>query len=111
MEEKKELTESPDYPVHLTDDNFDEAVKKYKVLIVDFWAAWCGPCRMIAPAIENLAKKYQGKIVFGKLNVDESSGTPTKFSIMSIPTLIVFKDGNIVGTFVGAMPEHILEEK
>ncbi|MCM8760501.1 MAG: thioredoxin [Candidatus Omnitrophica bacterium] len=111
MEEKKGLIESPDHPVHLTDDNFDEAVKKYNVLVVDFWAVWCGPCRVIAPVIESLAKKYQGKIVFGKLNVDESTATATKFQIMSIPTLIVFKDGNIVGRFVGAMPEHILEEK
>jgi len=111
MEEKKELIENPDYPLHLTDSNFDEAIKKYKVIVVDFWASWCMPCRMLAPAIESLAKKLQGRVVFGKLNVDESPGTPTKFGIMSIPTLIVFKDGEVAGTLVGAMPENVLEEK
>ncbi|MDD3726350.1 MAG: thioredoxin [Candidatus Ratteibacteria bacterium] len=111
MEEKKEPIESPDYPLHITDENFDEVIKKYKVIVVDFWAPWCMPCKMLAPAIENLAKKLQGKVVFGKMNVDESPNIPTKFNIMSIPTLIVFKDGSAVGTFVGAMPEHTLEEK
>jgi len=111
MEEKKELIENPDYPLHLTDSNFDEAIKKYKVIVVDFWASWCMPCRMLAPAIESLAKKLQGRVVFGKLNVDESPGTPTKFGIMSIPTLIVFKDGEVAGTLVGTMPENVLEEK
>jgi len=111
MEEKKELVENPDHPLHLTDGNFEEAIKKYKVIVVDFWASWCMPCRMVAPAIESLAKKHQGNIVFGKLNVDESPDTPTKFNIMSIPTLIIFKDGNAVSKLVGAMPENVLEEK
>lgn len=111
MEEKNQLTENPNYPLHLTDENFDEAIKKYNVIVVDFWASWCMPCKMIAPVVESLAKKLQGKVVFGKINVDESPSTPAKFNIMSIPTLIVFKDGNIVGTFVGAIPEHTLEEK
>ncbi|MCX8082626.1 MAG: thioredoxin [bacterium] len=111
MEENKELVENPDYPLHLTDENFEEAIKKYNVIVVDFWASWCMPCKMIAPAIENLAKKLKGKVVFGKLNVDESPSVPSKFNIMSIPTLIVFKDGNVAGTFIGTMPEHILEEK
>lgn len=111
MEEKNNLIENPDVPLHLTDDNFNEAIKKYSVIVVDFWAPWCMPCRMIAPVVENLAKKLQGKVVFGKMNVDESPVIPTKFNIMSIPTLVVFKDGNIAGTFVGAMPENVLEEK
>lgn len=111
MEENKMLPENPDYPLHLTDENFDEAIKRYRVIVVDFWAPWCMPCKMLAPIVESLSKKLQGRVVFGKMNVDESPVTPTKFNIMSIPTLIVFKEGNIVETFVGAMPEQNLEEK
>jgi len=111
MEENKELIENPDRPLHLTDGNFAEALKKYSVIVVDFWASWCMPCKMIAPSIENLAKKHQGKVVFGKVNVDENPGTPSKFNIMSIPTLIVFKDGQAVDTLVGAMPEKNIEDK
>jgi thioredoxin 1 len=111
MEENKELIENPDHPLHLEKSNFDEALKKYKVIVVDFWAVWCMPCKMIAPAIESLAKKLQGKVVFGKMNVDECQDIPAKFNIMSIPTLIIFKDGNVAGTMVGAMPENVLEEK
>lgn len=111
MGENKELAENPDYPLHLTDGNFSDAVKKYKVLIVDFWASWCMPCKMIAPAIENLARKHQGKVAFGKMNVDENPDTPSKFNIMSIPTLIIFKDGQAAGTVVGAMPEKGIEDK
>lgn len=111
MEDNKKLIENPDYPLHLTDTNFADALKKYKVIVIDFWASWCMPCRMIAPAIENLAKKYQGRVVFGKVNVDENPDTPSRFNIMSIPTLIVFKDGEVVETIVGAMPEKNIEEK
>jgi len=111
MEENKELVENPDHPLHLTDANFNEAVKKYKVIVVDFWASWCMPCKMIAPAVESLAKKHQGRVVFGKMNVDECPDVPARFNIMSIPTLIVFKDGNVAETLVGAMPENVLEEK
>ena len=111
MEEKKELVENPDSPLHLTDGNFADALKKYGVIVVDFWASWCMPCKMIAPSIESLAKKLQGKVAFGKMNVDENPDTSSKFNIMSIPTLIVFKDGQAAGTIVGAMPEKGIEDK
>jgi len=111
MAENKELVENPDVPVHLTDENFDEALKKYKVLVVDFWAAWCMPCKMIAPTIESLAKKHQGSVVFGKMDVDESQNTPAKYNIMSIPTLIIFKDGRQAEQIVGVVPEEIIEDK
>ena len=111
LQENKELVENPDHPLHLTDANFADAVKKYGVIVVDFWASWCMPCKMVAPAIESLAKKHQGRVVFGKVNVDENPDTPSKFGIMSIPTLIVFKDGKAAGTIVGAMPEKAIEDK
>jgi len=111
MEVKNTLPDNPGVPINLTDENFEEALKKYNVIVVDFWASWCMPCKMIAPVVENLAKKLQGKVVFGKVNVDECSSIPAKFNIMSIPTLIVFKNGSAADTFIGAMPEHVLEEK
>jgi thioredoxin 1 len=111
MEENKELVENPDYPVNLSDSNFSDAVKKYKVLVVDFWAPWCMPCRIVEPSVENLAKKYQGKVVFGRMNVDESPNTPSMFSIMSIPTLLIFKDSIMADSIIGAVPEKILEDR
>lgn len=98
-------------PVELNDDNFDEFVSKNGVAVVDFWAAWCGPCRMIAPIINELAKKYAGKVAFGKLNVDESPRTAARFNIMSIPTLLFFKDGRIIDAIVGAAPKSYIEAR
>ena len=95
----------------ITDENFSELVKKYPKMVVDCWAAWCGPCRMIAPIVEELAKEYKGKIAFGKLNVDENENTSRKFGIMSIPTLLILKDGGLVDKIIGAVPkEHIVEK-
>ena len=79
----------PDTPLKLTDADFDEAIKKYNTIVIDCWAPWCGPCRMVAPVIEELAKEMQGKIVFGKLNVDENPVISTRYQIMSIPTMLV----------------------
>ncbi|MCD6583897.1 MAG: thioredoxin [Candidatus Omnitrophica bacterium] len=112
-EEKKkfELVDSPDSPILLSHKNFDEAVRKYVILVVDFWAQWCAPCLMLAPIIERLAKKYKGKIVFGKLNIEENQEIASRFGIMSIPTLIIFKKGNIMDTLIGVTPESTLEEK
>ncbi|HID71407.1 MAG TPA: thioredoxin, partial [Thermoplasmata archaeon] len=90
--------------------NFDETVKE-GVTLVDFWAPWCGPCRMIAPVIEQLAKEYAGKVVFAKLNTDENRNTAMRFGIMSIPTLLVFKNGKLVDRIVGALPKPMLEHK
>ena len=101
----------PDTPIHLLDVDMEETLKKYPTVVIDCWAPWCGPCRMIGPIIEELAKDMHGKIVFGKLNVDENPQTSMKYKIMSIPTLLVFKNGALVDRLVGAMPKEMLIQK
>ena len=98
-------------PIEVTDSSFNEIVKKDGLVVVDCWAAWCAPCRMIAPIIEELAKDYAGKILFGKLNVDSNRKAPLEYQIMSIPTILVFKDGELVDRIIGAMPRRLLEQK
>ena len=105
------LEDMPDKPVEVSDGNFDEMIKKYKNIAVDCWAPWCGPCLMIAPVIEELAKELKGKIVFGKINVDNNPKTAMKYNIMSIPTILLFKNGELVDTIIGAMPKEFLTEK
>ena len=95
----------------LSTSNFDEAIKKYPYLVIDCWAEWCTPCLMVHPIIENLAKKHKGKIAFAKLDIDQNREIAERFSIMSIPTLLVFKNGQNVDSILGAMPENVLEEK
>jgi len=101
----------PNTPIHVTDADFDQQVKNYETIVVDCWAPWCGPCRMLTPIIEELAKEMQGKIVFGKLNVDENQQISMKYNIMSIPTLLVFKKGKLIDQMVGALPKEILKKK
>jgi len=101
----------PDTPIPVLDADIEEKVKTYPTVVVDCWAAWCGPCRMIGPIIEELAKELKGKIVFGKLNVDENPQTSMKYNVMSIPTLLVFKNGGLVDRIVGAMPKEMLLQK
>jgi thioredoxin 1 len=101
----------PDTPIHLLDADIDETIKTYPTIVVDCWAPWCGPCRIIGPIIEELAKEMKGKIVFGKLNVDENPQTSLKYNIMSIPTLLVFKKGALVDRLIGAMPKEMLLQK
>ena len=98
-------------PIQITDADIDENIEKYQTVVVDCWAPWCGPCRMVGPVIEDLAKEMQGKIVFGKLNVDENRTTSAKYGIMSIPTLLVFKNGKLVDRIIGAMPKEMLKGK
>ncbi len=100
----------PATPIEVTDDNIEEISTKYPNLVVDCWAEWCGPCRMLGPTIEELAGELQGKVVFGKLNTDFNRNLPRKYGIMSIPTILFYKDGEVVGKTVGALPkEYILE--
>jgi len=98
-------------PITITDANFEETTKKHPLLVIDCWAAWCGPCRMVAPIIEELAKQYAGEIAFGKLNVDENPETATKFAIMGIPTLLIMKNGTEIDRMVGAAPKLLIENK
>jgi len=94
--------------LEVTDSNFDELLKDPRPLIVDFWAEWCGPCRMIAPIIEELAETYKGKVNIGKLDVDENNEISTRFGIRNIPTILFFKQGQLVDTQVGATQKSVL---
>jgi thioredoxin 1 len=99
-------------PVHFTDDNFqNEVLNSATPVLVDFWAAWCGPCRMIAPMIEELAGDYDGKVKVGKLDVDNNQRVAMQYGIRSIPALLVFKDGKVVDQIIGAVPKPRVAEK
>jgi len=104
-------TPSVDKPIVVSDRNFDQTVKNYPLVVIDCWAAWCAPCRAIAPVVEELAREYSGKVVFGKLNVDENPETAQKFGVMAIPTLLVMKNGTEVDRIVGVLPKNQLEAK
>jgi thioredoxin 1 len=99
-------------PLPVTDDTFEaEVVQSTLPTLTDFWAAWCGPCKMIAPIVDQIAKDQEGKLKITKMDVDKNPGTPTKYGVMSIPTLILFKGGNVVERIVGYMPKERLMEK
>jgi thioredoxin 1 len=98
-------------PIILSDATFSSEISKYPLMVVDFWAAWCGPCRMIAPIVEQLAKEYSGRVAFGKLNVDENPLTSGEFQVRSIPTLLIFRDGEPVDGIIGAAPKYQIESK
>ena len=98
--------------IDISDKNFEEDVLKSALpVLVDLWAPWCGPCRMIAPVVEKLAEKYDRRFKFCRLNVDENPQTASQYRIMSIPTLMFFKDGKVVDTVIGAVPERALQSK
>lgn len=99
----------PDAPVQVGDASFDEFVKKHENVVVDCWAPWCGPCRTLSPTIDAMAKDLKGKVVFAKLNTDENFATAGKYRIMSIPTLLYFKNGQLVDKTVGALPRPAIE--
>lgn len=107
MQEKPSL----DKPVAVTDTTLKEVVSNHPLVVVDCWAPWCAPCNIVAPVVEQLAQDYAGKILFGKLNVDNNRRVATEYQIMSIPTLLVFKNGRLVDRIIGAMPKQMLEPK
>ena len=103
--------ELPGKPIIVTDASVEAASNQYPILILDCWAEWCGPCRMIAPIIEELAGEMKGKVVFGKLNVDDNPHTANKYRISAIPTLMIFKNGKLIDKLVGAFPKPSLVAK
>jgi thioredoxin 1 len=107
----KPSVELPDKPVIVTDATIDAAASQYPIFILDCWAEWCGPCRTIGPIIEQLATEMKGKVVFGKLNIDENMQTANKYRISAIPTLMIFKDGKLIDKLVGAYPKPTLVAK
>jgi thioredoxin 1 len=99
-------------PVKVTDGNFSrEVLRADKKVLVDFWAEWCGPCRMVAPVVEDIAKEYNDQIKVAKLNVDENQSTASRYGIMSIPTMLVMEDGKVKDKLVGYMPKDKLVRK
>lgn len=99
-------------PFTVTDESFEEEIESSKgLVIVDFWAEWCGPCRMVAPVVEELVEEYAGTLKVAKLDVDENQRTAQRFSVRSIPTILFFKDGRHVDTVIGAVPKAALERK
>ena len=97
--------------IELTDATFDSFINSEKPVLVDFWAEWCGPCKMIGPVVEELAVDYEGRASVGKLNVDENPNVTAKYGVRSIPTLLVFKKGQIVDKQIGAVPKSVLSSK
>ena len=114
MESLKKKLEARDYPatpIAVTDATFDDTVSQYPLLLVDCWAEWCGPCRMLSPVIDELAAELQGQVVFGKLNVDHNRMVASRFSISSIPAMLIFKEGKMVDQIIGAVPRQNIMRK
>ncbi len=97
--------------LEFTDDNIKGIVGSGQPVVIDFWAEWCGPCRMVGPSIEELSKEYEGKVQIGKLNVDEHIDTPSEYGVRNIPTILFIKDGQVVDKQIGAAPKTVLEAK
>jgi len=108
VKEEKSLGNAP---IIIDDEHFDETVKKHSLMLIDCWADWCGPCRMIAPTVEELARDYAGRVTVGKLNVDDNPLIAERFCVMSIPTLLIMKNGVEVDRVVGSVPKQLIEER
>lgn len=97
--------------IEITDASFEQLINTDKPVLVDFWAEWCGPCRMVAPVVEELAGDYEGRAIVGKLDLDDNPQVASKYGVRSIPTLLLFKNGQVVDKQVGAVPKHVLAQK
>ena len=97
--------------VDLTDDDFDPEVSKYPLMLIDFWAPWCMPCKMVSPAVDQLAQQYSGRVAFGRVNVDDNPVTASRFGIQSIPTLMLFTRGKSIDQVIGAVPKSMIESR
>lgn len=108
VDHKEREKEVKSEPIHVTDTSFDKTIKENKLSLIDFWASWCGPCRALAPIIEELADEFAGKAFVGKLDVDENPSTAERFQVYSIPTVLIIKDGKEVDRIVGCMPKDYI---
>ncbi len=111
MNESSSTEEYPSGPIEVNDENFQETLEKYPLVLVDFWAAWCGPCKMMEPVMEELAAEYEGDAVVAKMNVDNNQRIPSQFQVSSIPTLVLFKNGEKVDRMMGARQKGQLAQK
>ncbi len=100
---------APSGPIDVTDMDFDSHIPEEGLVVVDCWAPWCGPCKMLSPVIESLSQKYSGQVTFLKIDTDQNQRTAARFAVMSIPTVLIFKDGQPVERMVGAQPENVLD--
>jgi thioredoxin 1 len=107
---EKELLKNIKDPLNLDDSNFSQTINKFPLLLVDFWAPWCGPCRMMSPLIDQIGREYMGKLVVGKVNVDENPASSRQIGISSIPTLILFKRGQAVNKIIGSVSKNKIDE-
>ncbi len=111
MDNAPQQAATDDKPIEVTDADFDSVVANEGLVLVDCWAPWCGPCRMLGPTLEKFARKYSGRVTVAKLNTDENQATAMRFRIMSIPTMLLFKDGKLLEQMVGALPLGMIEKK